>query len=495
MPADAPKRKRTSTPRSKNGCGVCRARRVKCDEIRPRCQQCKRLGLTCWYEAHRGSGPSTGSNTSLARLPIPVYILPFSVGGAPSERRAFHYYINSAATNLSGHTNDIFWTKILPQRCEHEHVLRHCLIALSCTHLEYCDSELASNNVSEDGLDHCSVETLEAYGKAVSKLRRYMDTKSQPDARLVLMCILVLYTFERLRKNTEAAMAHLDNGIRILQASIASRLRKAADTLDGDMEALRLAFARHDAGATMYDLERVPEMHMLPRDLELSIDNVQSRFGTLSALHHFITSAIRHPLLVLISQTLALRTRPRPHVRQLLLQEAAHIGSRLNLWAKTANVYENAHESLGKHTYAALCRDAIAFCVARVQYCACKALLGESLGLLSPSITKQIDTNSLIESSWDQIAHELIRHAEHYIALRRTLKSLATEATLKRAWCPEPGIMGPLVLLCKKTKVAGVQSSALTLMRELTRLESVDGTVGYEITSLGSTSLNWFVVE
>ncbi|KAH7364485.1 fungal-specific transcription factor domain-containing protein [Rhexocercosporidium sp. MPI-PUGE-AT-0058] len=36
-------------PRSKSGCWTCRTRKVKCDEARPTCGQCARLGYTCDY--------------------------------------------------------------------------------------------------------------------------------------------------------------------------------------------------------------------------------------------------------------------------------------------------------------------------------------------------------------------------------------------------------------------------------------------------------------
>ncbi|KAL5333841.1 hypothetical protein BJX70DRAFT_403179 [Aspergillus crustosus] len=37
--------------KSREGCAKCKQRRVKCDETRPRCQKCEKLGLDCIYEA------------------------------------------------------------------------------------------------------------------------------------------------------------------------------------------------------------------------------------------------------------------------------------------------------------------------------------------------------------------------------------------------------------------------------------------------------------
>ncbi|KAI5268205.1 hypothetical protein E4T47_07806 [Aureobasidium subglaciale] len=38
---------RQSKPRSRNGCWTCRQRKVKCDEVRPKCASCNRLGKDC----------------------------------------------------------------------------------------------------------------------------------------------------------------------------------------------------------------------------------------------------------------------------------------------------------------------------------------------------------------------------------------------------------------------------------------------------------------
>lgn len=38
---------RQSKPRSRNGCWTCRQRKVKCDEVRPKCSSCTRLNKNC----------------------------------------------------------------------------------------------------------------------------------------------------------------------------------------------------------------------------------------------------------------------------------------------------------------------------------------------------------------------------------------------------------------------------------------------------------------
>ncbi|KAL4885889.1 hypothetical protein BJY04DRAFT_214086 [Aspergillus karnatakaensis] len=51
--ADEPRAYHARRPhrKSREGCAKCKQRRVKCDETRPRCQKCEKLGLECIYEA------------------------------------------------------------------------------------------------------------------------------------------------------------------------------------------------------------------------------------------------------------------------------------------------------------------------------------------------------------------------------------------------------------------------------------------------------------
>ncbi|BFZ58124.1 hypothetical protein PYCC9005_005183 [Savitreella phatthalungensis] len=48
-------------PKSKTGCLSCKSRRIKCDETKPECVQCRRKGLTCAYASHNNN--NNNSNT------------------------------------------------------------------------------------------------------------------------------------------------------------------------------------------------------------------------------------------------------------------------------------------------------------------------------------------------------------------------------------------------------------------------------------------------
>lgn len=192
----ATKRKRASTPRSKNGCATCRQRRVKCDERRPVCQRCTKAEFTCTYSggtAHQPLAPQDVVSSALAALPVAVYKLPFSVPGSPDERKALHYYHNHAAMNLSGFVTIGFWNRFVLERCQVEPVVRHSIIALCQAHLEYG---------TQDTLVSFSDSSLRAYCKAIRRLRKFIEDQAKPSRIVVLLCCIVFMTLTRFGVKT-----------------------------------------------------------------------------------------------------------------------------------------------------------------------------------------------------------------------------------------------------------------------------------------------------
>ncbi|XPS97037.1 hypothetical protein M3J09_006280 [Ascochyta lentis] len=55
MSRDKAVRKRRAHVKSRKGCGNCKLRRVKCDEVHPVCTNCKRYGVSCDYSSLKSS--------------------------------------------------------------------------------------------------------------------------------------------------------------------------------------------------------------------------------------------------------------------------------------------------------------------------------------------------------------------------------------------------------------------------------------------------------
>ncbi|KAH0423010.1 C6 transcription factor [Colletotrichum camelliae] len=61
--AKFPTKYRRNTPRSKNGCLSCRARRRKCDEVKPSCTSCSRSGRECSWPVNENNADQNTSQT------------------------------------------------------------------------------------------------------------------------------------------------------------------------------------------------------------------------------------------------------------------------------------------------------------------------------------------------------------------------------------------------------------------------------------------------
>lgn len=73
--------KKLKRSRTKTGCYGCRGRRIKCDETRPECSHCKRIGLDCvWTIA---SEPSPHSRSADGGAPPAKLLTGFVVEDAP----------------------------------------------------------------------------------------------------------------------------------------------------------------------------------------------------------------------------------------------------------------------------------------------------------------------------------------------------------------------------------------------------------------------------
>ena len=253
----ATKRKRASTPRSKNGCLTCRQRRVKCDEKRPVCQRCTKAEFTCSYSCGADDQPLAPNEVvsrALAALPVTVYKLPFSVPGSPDERKALHYYHNHAAMNLSGFVTIGFWNRFVLEQCQAEPVVRYAIIALGHAHLEYSTQEAVTS---------FSDSSLRAYCKAVRRLRKFIEDQSKPSRIVVLLCCIVFMTCDTLRREYQSARAHLDNGISVLRTWQQELKDKPSATGLRDFENvsdLLVIFLRLDLGETLHDNRRKPQL-------------------------------------------------------------------------------------------------------------------------------------------------------------------------------------------------------------------------------------------
>ncbi|KAK7206770.1 hypothetical protein BZA70DRAFT_113786 [Myxozyma melibiosi] len=113
-----PQSKKKTHFKSRTGCFVCKRRKIKCDEARPRCKNCTKHGASCKYadDDNRSASPSNdlgyaGADVSsaslLASLPIPLFNAPDDPSSVPTAQAE----LNMQHLSLMVH----FFARVLPQ--------------------------------------------------------------------------------------------------------------------------------------------------------------------------------------------------------------------------------------------------------------------------------------------------------------------------------------------------------------------------------------------
>ncbi|KAL7953511.1 hypothetical protein V8C34DRAFT_296753 [Trichoderma compactum] len=111
--------------KSRLGCFNCKRRRVKCNELRPSCSPCCRLGLNCSYPTPASSS-STSSSSSLA----PRAALS---GIALEDLRFYHQFLLAAFPTLPLKAKDV-WMDAAAMSHQYDY-LAHAVLGLGASHL------------------------------------------------------------------------------------------------------------------------------------------------------------------------------------------------------------------------------------------------------------------------------------------------------------------------------------------------------------------------
>jgi hypothetical protein len=163
-------RPRKGHTKSRRGCIVCKRRKVKCDEVQPRCRPCLKRGVDCKYASVNSSPATTQSIENAYRLaappraslgvlirPMPPSSLQHGMDDGPGSVlfttrsanrddshtapvldlksiRLFHHFITVAYPHLPA-GNERVWTDKIPLIAQQREYLMHAVLGLAATHL------------------------------------------------------------------------------------------------------------------------------------------------------------------------------------------------------------------------------------------------------------------------------------------------------------------------------------------------------------------------
>ncbi|KAK4232613.1 hypothetical protein QBC38DRAFT_352125 [Podospora fimiseda] len=151
--------------KSRRGCFNCKKRKVKCQETRPECESCVRIGLVCTYpETQRdlvlasssssSSLPSSSALSAMSSWPTPTIF-------TGDDMRFFHHFLVAAFPPLPL-CGEKIWHDAAALSHKYD-FLMHAMLGLGASHLN-----LFGGNCAEKGLAH-RVKAIQLLNKDLAK--------------------------------------------------------------------------------------------------------------------------------------------------------------------------------------------------------------------------------------------------------------------------------------------------------------------------------------
>ncbi|KAL9002828.1 MAG: hypothetical protein Q9188_004271 [Gyalolechia gomerana] len=196
-----------------------RVRHVKCDEVRPECNNCKSTGRRC--DGYKASTPplphSTSSSPITWRTTSPELklniITPSTWNGSLDELRAFDYFRVQTSDDLAYSLNASLDILVLQTRHYHK-AIKHAAIALGALeHSIRINKSLPVGTSSALWRHHFANRQ---YYTAVKLVQRDISRNNKDSINLTLISCFLFTVFEFLQGNEPAAETHLRCGLNIL---------------------------------------------------------------------------------------------------------------------------------------------------------------------------------------------------------------------------------------------------------------------------------------
>ncbi|KAL2197407.1 hypothetical protein P885DRAFT_35265 [Corynascus similis CBS 632.67] len=299
---DAPRRKRRSGSKKRTGCSTCKARRIKCGEERPECQNCRRSGRVCTgypppprsarpfeevkiapkpivatgasvpppnhqpvqlpprrlAKLHRRTPPLLTPSTpdTAVMLYHPSMTLPFS----DQEGQYFHLFREHTANELSGFFDSAFWTRSVLQECHSATAIRHAVVALGALYktLEKSNespptSPYPDKDPGDSAMRHWEM-AFKQYSNACNALVKAESAESTSN-RTRLMASVLLACFDSFVGDHRQAIVQIQTGLGLLERLRAQRKRAFLSSSDEPVEEeLTQMFTRLAIQAKSYDM-------------------------------------------------------------------------------------------------------------------------------------------------------------------------------------------------------------------------------------------------
>lgn len=243
---------------------------MKCDETRPQCNKCLRIGRHCeGYELPLGNAEKSNAPALLPRAAAvsgtgftSITLNDFSRSLDGLELQAFDFFRNHAANSLAGHFSSTVFEYLVLQVTHQQPVVLHAAVAVGSMYR----ARLIATQLSFATIHDCPFysSALKQYNKAIAKLSCYIggSQDGNPTERLivVLMTCLLFVCFEMLHGDQAVVLAHLVRGLKILfertkirdSACTTKRILRIGSSDQDTVDVVSQVFVRLDADSTMF---------------------------------------------------------------------------------------------------------------------------------------------------------------------------------------------------------------------------------------------------
>ncbi|KAH8834141.1 hypothetical protein DL96DRAFT_482434 [Flagelloscypha sp. PMI_526] len=146
--------------KSKAGCRTCRTRHVKCDELKPLCQNCKKRGVDCLWDETAKVSRRTDTPASASSSPKPETRVATSKGATIIDLLAvelMHYYMLHTSVSILTHPGDgngiLCLQATAPKAGLTFPPLLHAIFALTCLHIHSVENDFIGTKSERNYLE------------------------------------------------------------------------------------------------------------------------------------------------------------------------------------------------------------------------------------------------------------------------------------------------------------------------------------------------------
>ena len=213
-----------------------RARHVKCDENKPDCNRCTRAGRPCggYIPPSRSTSPH-GQMRMIHYVSTPPRHLSPASAGDWREQRAFAFFRERTAPELTGPFSGDLYTQSILILAEFHPSVRNAVIALGSAHEDFAKRDTTQTEIPEFSLQH--------YGKAIKQVLELTRPKGGMIEVVMATCI-VFSCLEILRGFVASSVSHIIAGMKLLEEGERDQTLQHLHCISADI--LNMLFVRFD---------------------------------------------------------------------------------------------------------------------------------------------------------------------------------------------------------------------------------------------------------